>query len=117
VTDLWALSWLGWWKGAVSKTAAQATSATIMRVLFFPIVLTGSSLLAVHVWRDVSETQLMWLMVSFYVGFSLVVDIWFGFRARHLLLTGLRQVAVARSGARGASLGSWKKLSQLMQKA
>ena len=114
LADLWALSWLGWWKGAVSKTAGQAASATVLRVLAFPWLPLVVSVVAANVFWQPSERQFLRLVPILYVLISLINDACFGLRARHRLLTELRLVAVERADGNEAASGSWSKLRRFM---
>ncbi|HXJ55364.1 MAG TPA: hypothetical protein VNU68_01755 [Verrucomicrobiae bacterium] len=114
VADLWAMAWLGWWMGAVSRTAAQASSATALRILLLPVGLLGVSLLTVHLVWNMPETVFLWMSVFVYVFISVGIDGWFGGRARHRLLTELRVVAVERYASGDTRPGSWAKLRRIL---
>jgi hypothetical protein len=115
LADLWALTWLGWWKGAVSKNASRATSSTVFRVLLLPCAILGLSLLFLYILWDPQEMAYAYCIIFLYVLISLGTDGFLGLRARHQLFTQLRLVAVERFSESSPGLSVWTKLGRLMK--
>jgi hypothetical protein len=104
LADLWALTWLGWWKGAVSKNASRATSSTFFQVLMAPCALMAISLVCLYILFDPDQLAFSYWIILFYVLISLGVDGFLGWRARHRLLNQLRLVATERYASPNAAL-------------
>jgi ABC-type transport system involved in cytochrome c biogenesis permease component len=109
-SDLAALFWVGIWQGLSARNANRAVSATLGRIWLLPwlifalfcVVLAIGSALGIH--------EPKWTIgLGFFVAMSLAVDLWFGLRARHLVLTRFRVVASQRFKQRQSW---WKKSNE-----
>jgi hypothetical protein len=101
VIDLVTLYWVGMWRALVARNPHRATGGSLARILVLPWLilavlglLVSLSVIATHS----DPGQNFFLGLWFVVGVG--VDLWFGLRARHRLLTEFRQVAAQRYAAR-----------------
>jgi ABC-type transport system involved in cytochrome c biogenesis permease component len=105
LADVFALAWMGMWRGLNSRRPNRAASAALLRVLVLPWILIGLIATAIEVlnldrylvggnWGDYGF-PLLYLVVS------LGVDALFGLPARSRLLQRFREVATQRYETRG----------------
>jgi ABC-type Na+ efflux pump permease subunit len=110
VADLFALVWVGWWAGVVSKNASSAVSSTYVRLMILPwlMVATGS-VLSYLLYAEGAHATVALVM---WVGSSLWLDWFFARRARWRLLTDLRGAAVERYSGGDPAMRWWRRLGR-----
>jgi ABC-type Na+ efflux pump permease subunit len=97
VIDLVALYWVGMWQALTSRNPQRAASGSLARILVLPwIVLALVSLLISLslITTRAEPSQSFFLGLWFTIGVG--IDLLYGLRARHRLLTEFRQVAAQR---------------------
>jgi ABC-type transport system involved in multi-copper enzyme maturation permease subunit len=101
VVDLIALYWVGMWLALTARNPHRAASGSLARILVLPWIILA--ILGLLVSLSVISTRSspsgnFFLCLWFLVG--VFVDLFFGLRARHKILTEFRQVASQRYAAR-----------------
>jgi len=95
VADAGALAVLGMWLGATAKSALQASSGTIWRILVLPWVAYLVALTALGTGMAGHEPD-WWILLGLWLVLGLVADAGFGVWSWHNLQTRLRYAATAR---------------------
>ena len=100
--DLWALSWIGLWEAARSRSTLRAIGRAVLVVFGIPFI---ASILVIMGERVVlmfvpSSEWAAWVPRGVYFGLSLVVSLLAGRSARRRYLQTLREVAAARFESR-----------------
>jgi hypothetical protein len=112
VADIFALVWVGWWAGIVSKNASSAVSTTYFRLMIFPWLAVAMGLVLFFIIFDLGAVGQATAGLVVWAGASLSVDWFFARSARRKLLTELRAAAVERySGGDPATLW-WRHLGR-----
>lgn len=105
VADLFALTWLGMWRGLNSRRPNRAAAASLVRILFLPWVLLGLTLTVVGLSGGFGFASGRFLeeygVPALYAAISLVIDFAYGWPARRNLLDRFRQVATERFETKG----------------
>jgi len=99
VADVFTLCWLGMWIGLTSRRPNRATGATVARVLVLPCAVSSGLLFILgltRVWHRVIEENAGLFLLGLWFGVGILVDVYFGVRARLRLLRDLRTVATQR---------------------
>ena len=92
VVDAWALIWVGVLAGLGARRAQSAVYRTLFLILGLPWV----GVWALGLCLDLnSGTAYGWFVLWAWLGFSLVVDFFFGLRARARLHRHFREIAIA----------------------
>ena len=109
--DLFALVWVGWWSGVVSRNASTAVSATYFRLMILPWLVVVLGMIPVTRINIFPEWE-PYLGLSFYAAASIWANLFFGLRARRGLLTELRGAAVERYSGGDVSLRWWREIGR-----
>ncbi|HYV30938.1 MAG TPA: ABC transporter permease [Candidatus Binatia bacterium] len=117
VADLFALVWVGWWAGLVSKNAASAVSTTYVRIMVLPWLLfmmgaVMAGLISVAFFLNLIGNMSPSAGLLFWVLTSLSVDFFCARRARARLLAELRVMAVERYSGGDAAMLWWRGLGR-----
>jgi ABC-type Na+ efflux pump permease subunit len=110
VADVFALIWVGWWSGVVSKNASGAVSATYLRLFLIPWMLALGAWAPLMIWFDPPTEGGSVLALVLWVVTSLWADVFYGRRARAKIHTELRLAAVERYGGGDSSMRWWRRL-------
>jgi len=112
VADVFALVWVGWWSGVVSKNASGAVSATYLRLLLIPWMLALAAWVPLMLLFDSPGEVGPVLALLLWVATSLWADAFFGRRARVKLYTELRLAAVERYAGGDPTTRWWQRLGR-----
>jgi hypothetical protein len=112
VADVFALVWVGWWSGVISKNASGAVSATYLRLLLVPWMLALVGWVPLMILFESPGGLGPVLALILWVATSLWADAFFGRRVRSKLYTELRLAAVERYAGGDPSLRWWRRLGR-----
>jgi len=109
VADMCALGWVGMWVGLTARRVNRAAGATVVRVLVLPGAAWAGLIFILsftRLWHRVEDKWAFFLGLWFALG--MIVDVYFGVRARLRLLRDLRTVATQRF-VPGRTIFFWSK--------
>jgi hypothetical protein len=111
VFDLVALSWVGMWRGLVSRSHNLATVSTLARVLLLPWAVFGAVVAAYNAWFELvlgKHWDPGWQFVlKLWMGLGLAADLFFGLTAWWQLRTRFRELALRRFNPALSGFARW----------
>ena len=114
LADLVALVWVGWWAGAVSKSASNAVTTAYLRIMIFPWVMTLAGMLVLNIINMSSENDFLMFSLMIWMVICLGVDAFSAIRARRKLFSDLRLAAVERYSGGDPAMIWWRRLGRTM---
>jgi hypothetical protein len=112
VADIFALVWVGWWAGVVSKNASSAVSSTYVRLMILPWLSVALGLVLFFILFDTSAIGHATAGLVVWTVASLCADWFFAFSARRKLFTELRSAAVERYSGGDPSALWWRRVGR-----
>lgn len=112
VADIFALVWVGWWAGVVSKNASSAVSGTYVRLMILPWLSVALGLVIFFILFDMDALGHAIAGLVVWTVASLCADWFFAFSARGKLLTELRSAAVERYSGGDPAMHWWRRMGR-----
>lgn len=109
VADLWALFYVGMWRALTSRSSNRANTSSLARILALPWIIYAVFLMMLAVVAMVArgpDINEMFFIVA-WIMISLVLDLFFGLRAKSALENRFREAATTRYSASKSIWTRW----------